>query len=157
MGFQFGQKSLKELDGVHPTLVGVFKRAITLSTVDFAIHDGLRTKAEQQELVAKGASQTMDSKHIIQADGFGHAGDLVPYVNGKLRWEWGPIYEIAHAVRTAAREAGSAASGIIWGGVWDTPLVKLEGNLEDAVEAYVARRKALGKKAFIDGPHFQLA
>ena len=32
----------------------------------------------------------------------------------------------------------------------------LAGDMGDEVAAYVARRKAAGKKAFLDGPHFEL-
>jgi peptidoglycan L-alanyl-D-glutamate endopeptidase CwlK len=157
MAYSLGAKSQAELTGVHPQLVSVVQRAIQLTTQDFAVHDGLRTEAEQRELVARGASQTMNSMHRKQPDGFGHAFDLVPYINGKLRWEWGPIYHIAAAVRQAADEQNVA---LVWGAVWDKPFLSLgttAAQLEDAVEGYVARRRAMGKRAFIDGPHYQLA
>ena len=97
--------------------------------------------------------------HIKQAvDGFGHAMDLVPYINGKLRWEWPPIYVIAEAVHQAATELGV---NLVWGGVWDRTFNSLPAKrdgIEDAVNDYVQRRHAAGhKKVFIDGPHFQLA
>lgn len=75
--FTLGKTSLNELRGVHPDLVALVKRAIALTAQDFTVHDGLRTLAEQQQLIAAGASQTMDSRHLS-----GHAVDLVPYVNG---------------------------------------------------------------------------
>ena len=40
-----------------------------------------------------------DSRHIA-----GHAVDLIPYINGKLRWEWNPICRIDDAVRLVAKE-----------------------------------------------------
>lgn len=146
--FKLGEKSLKELNGVHPDLIAVVKRAIELSVQDFSIHDGIRTLAEQQQLVQSGASQTLDSRHIT-----GHAVDLVPYINGKLRWEWEPIYKIADAVRMAAKELGTP---IRWGGAWDVTLTDTDESPEDLVHDYTARRKKVGKKAFIDGPHFEL-
>ena len=156
MGYRFGDRSLAEQAGVHPDLRRVAHRALEISAQDFAIHDGLRTEAEQRENVRRGVSQTMASKHLKQADGFGHAFDAVPVVNGKLRWEWPPIYVVAAAVRTASIEL---AVKLRWGGVWDRELGELPATpdlLEDAVEAYVARRRAAGKRAFIDGPHFEL-
>jgi len=147
-GFELGARSLKELKGVHPDLVGVVKRSIELSAQDFAVHDGIRTLAEQQALVASGASQTLDSRHLS-----GHAVDLVPYVNGKLRWEWPPIYRIADAVRIAARELGVP---LRWGGAWDIDFTASEGSPEDLVAAYVDRRRRAHLRAFIDGPHFEL-
>lgn len=147
-GFKLGEKSLKELNGVHPDLVTVVKRAIQLSSQDFAVHDGIRTLAEQQQLVQAGASQTLDSRHIT-----GHAVDLVPYINGKLRWEWEPIYKIADSVRTAAKELNVP---IRWGGAWDVILTETDEAPEDLVADYTAQRRKAGKKAFIDGPHFEL-
>ncbi len=155
MSYQLGKASIAELDGVHPAMVAVPMRAIQLTSQDFAVHDGLRTLAEQKEYVKRGVSTTMNSMHMKQPDGFGHAVDLVPYINGQLRWEWQPIYVIAKAVHQAATEQ---RTNLIWGGVWDTLFNTLDpNNLEAAVEAYVERRKRLGKKAFIDGPHWQLA
>jgi len=156
MTYSLGPKSRAELNGVHPKLVAVVERAIQISGQDFAVHDGLRTPAEQTALVRSGASQTMNSKHIRQADGFGHAVDLVPYINGKLRWEWDPIYNIAAAVKFAAAELNVQ---IRWGGCWEA-LSQIKGataaDLERAVEAYGAARRRAGKKAFTDGPHFEI-
>lgn len=155
MTFVLGPKSLQELVGVTPPLVECVKRAIRRPelTVDFAVHDGLRTIAEQRAYLASGASQTLNSKHLPQADGHGHAVDLVPYVNGKLRWEWPLIYPIVQAMYRASIELELE---LVWGGVWDRQLDELAiDSLEDEVEAYVARRRAKGKKAFTDGPHFE--
>ncbi|MCB0184496.1 MAG: M15 family metallopeptidase [Caldilineaceae bacterium] len=145
---RLGTASLKELKGVHPDLAAIVERAIQISAQDFSVHDGIRTLEEQQRLVAAGASQTMESRHIT-----GHAVDLVPYVNGKLRWEWAPIYVIADAVRVAAREKGIP---LRWGGAWDADFTASDDTPEDMVAAYVARRKKQGLRAFIDGPHYEL-
>lgn len=156
MAFQLGPRSRAELAGVHPRLVAVVERAIARSAQDFTVHDGLRTEAEQREYVRRGVSKTMNSMHRKQADGFGHAVDLVPFINGQLRWEWRPIFHIAAAVHSAASEMGVP---LVWGGVWDRPFGALSGTatgIEAALNAYVGRRRALGKTAFIDGPHFQM-
>jgi peptidoglycan L-alanyl-D-glutamate endopeptidase CwlK len=81
MSFILGQRSLSELEGVHSDLVAVVKRAIEITPQDFSVHDGIRTIEQQKELVKSGASKTLNSRHIT-----GHAVDLVPYINGKLRW-----------------------------------------------------------------------
>lgn len=146
--FVFGEKSRAELIGVHPDLVRVVERALELTEVDFAVHDGKRTIEEQQRYVATGVSQTLESRHLT-----GHAVDLVPMINGKLRWEWPPIYKIASAVWLAAIEQDIQ---IRWGGVWDRRLNDLSEPLEAAVASYVSRRKKLKAKAFLDGPHFEL-
>lgn len=147
--FILGKKSLNELQGVHPALVTVVQRAIEITAQDFGVHDGIRTLDEQRQLVAQGASQTLDSRHIT-----GHAVDLVPVINGKLRWEWPPIFLIADAMRLAARESGMR---VRWGGAWDVDFTAAQESPEDLVAGYVARRKAAGLRAFIDGPHFELS
>lgn len=146
--FTLGKKSLSELKGVHPDLVAVVQRAIELTVQDFSVHDGIRTVEEQKKLVAGGVSKTMKSRHLT-----GHAVDLVPYINNKLRWEWEPIYKIADAVRTAAEELGIP---IRWGGAWDRSLTGTDELPEDMVADYTARRRKAGKRAFIDGPHYEL-
>lgn len=157
MAYVLGSRSLAELEGVHPRLQAVVKRAIELTEQDFGVHDGLRTLAEQREYVRRGVSQTMNSKHMKQPDGYGHAVDLVPYINGKLRWEWEPIYHIAAAVNQAARELNVS---LRWGGCWDMSFNVLSPtpeSMESAVEAYTQRRRNAGRRAFIDGPHFEMA
>lgn len=155
MTYILGHRSRNELEGVHPRLVAVVERAIEITSVDFAVHDGLRTGEEQREYVARGVSQTMDSKHLPQPDGYGHAVDLVPWINGQLRWEWPPIFDVAVAVHIVSRELGVP---LRWGGVWDRPLAQLNlGLLEQEVERYVERRRAAGaRRVMIDGPHFEL-
>lgn len=154
MAYRLGRKSLKELDGVHPALVGVVKGAIKITEQDFTVHDGIRTIAEQEEYVRTGVSWTMKSLHLPQKDGLSHAVDLVPYINGRLRWEWGPIYMIAKAVQQVARERHVP---LVWGGVWDRSFNNLADPLQNQVNAYGDRRRAKRKKVNIDGPHFQLA
>jgi peptidoglycan LD-endopeptidase CwlK len=110
--FVLGAKSLKNLNGVHPDLVRVIKRAIQLTPVDFSVIEGLRTLARQKELVAAGASKTMNSRHLT-----GHAVDIAPYVAGKIRWDWPLFHQIAPAVKQAAMELGIP---IVWGGDWRT-------------------------------------
>lgn len=167
MTYILGAASRKEMAGVHPALDAIVNEAIKITSQDFSVHDGLRTEAEQRDYVKRGVSKTMNSKHMKQGDGFSHAVDLVPFINGKLRWEWKPIFVIAAAVRKALgmvnadrAKAGKAPVKLIWGGVWDRDFASLADDpreMEKAVNSYVARRRALGKTAFIDGPHWELA
>lgn len=150
MAFVLGRRSKQKLVGVHPHLVAVVERAITITKVDFAVTDGVRTEAEQRRLVEIGASKTMNSRHLN-----GFAVDLVPYINGGPRWEWEPIYIVADAVRRAAREE---KVNIRWGGCWSVFTQGLDAKMStiDLVENYVTMRRNLGKRAFIDGPHYEL-
>lgn len=112
MAFVLGKKSLERLQGVHPDLVRVVKRAIQLSEIDFTVTEGLRTNARQAQLFKAGASKTMNSRHIT-----GHAVDLAAWVEGGIRWDW-PLYaKLAKAMKSAAAELNVQ---IIWGGDWRT-------------------------------------
>lgn len=153
--FKFGTASERELVGVDPGLVRVVRGALALSACDFAVHDGIRSVEEQRRYVAQGVSKTMRSKHIE-----GKAVDLVPVVDGKLRWWWPQIYQIAAAMHTAAISDGVT---VWWGCVWDRPLNDLApgvtklADLPDALKAeglaYNARHPGAD---FPDGPHFEV-
>ena len=150
------EQSAQALGPAHPDFGRFVELTLKYSSQDFGVHDGLRTEAEQREYVRTGASQTMDSLHRKQADGWGHAGDLVPFINGKLRWEWGPIYVIAAAAKRAAAELKLR---VRWGGCWQE-LSQIKGHTpEDMVRAvadYGAARRKARKKVFTDGLHFEL-
>lgn len=146
MAYTLSKRSLRALDGVHVDLVRVVKHALELTPIDFVVIEGLRTMKRQQELVASGASQTMNSRHIT-----GHAVDLAAWV-GEIRWDMGLYYQIAGAVQKASR---LTAIPVRWGGAW----VRLDTATKtpaQLVADYVASCRLAGKKAFIDGPHFEL-
>lgn len=110
MGYKLSSRSLSRLEGVHPDLVKVVKRAIQITEQDFTVLEGLRSLERQKELVKKGASKTMNSRHLT-----GHAVDIAPWVNGGVSWDWDYYYEVADAMKEAARELGV---DITWGGDW---------------------------------------
>lgn len=153
-GFRLSGRSRRNLEGVHPALKAVVERAIGLSARDFTVFEGLRTPQRQKLLVQAGASKTLRSRHLKQADGFGHAVDLVPWIDGGPRWEWAPIWFIASAMRAAAVELSAP---LVWGGVWDRRLTALPATpegLKAAVADYCARHPG---PDFLDGPHYELA
>jgi peptidoglycan LD-endopeptidase CwlK len=47
MSYVLGKRSKERLEGVHPDLVAVVERAITISNVDFTVLEGVRTKASE--------------------------------------------------------------------------------------------------------------
>lgn len=162
MTYSLGKKSNENLVGVHPIMISICKLAISLSEQDFQVFEGCRTLARQQKLKASGASRTLDSMHIPQQDRsrqtaniYGHAVDLVPWIDGSLRWEWGPCFKIAVAIDAAATQLGHADK-ICWGGVWDK-FMDMYGGSPERMKAEVA---AYGVRHpgpdFVDGPHFQL-
>lgn len=155
MKFKLSERSLSRLDGVHPNMVAIVKRAIEITTVDFAVTQGVRTVAQQEEYVRTGKSQTMNSKHLPQADGFSHAVDVVAYLDGNVAWELNLYDNIADAFAQAARELGVSLK---WGAAWNVPdITRWNGTMEDAMMHYVDARRREGRRPFIDGPHFELS
>lgn len=105
-------RSMQRLEGVHPDLARVVKRAAELTEIPFVVTEGLRTMERQKQLVASGASTTIKSRHIT-----GHAVDLAAMVGDEIRWDW-PLYaKLAKAMKAAAAELKVA---IEWGGDWRT-------------------------------------
>ena len=149
MSYQLSQRSLNKLDGVHPELVKVVKKAITLTKVDFGVTQGLRTLEQQKALLKSGATQTMNSKHLT-----GHAVDLVAYIGSDVSWQLNVYDDLADAMKEAAIELKVP---LRWGAAWTVPDIRLwKGTMEEAMMSYVDTRRAQGKRPFIDGPHFEL-
>lgn len=90
----FGARSLANLKKVHPDLVRLHEAVLPI--FDHSITDGARSLEEQKKNVEKGVSKTLDSKHIIQPDGFAHATDATPYPN-----DWDAVQRGLDAMRKA--------------------------------------------------------
>lgn len=141
--FVFSRNSRSKLAGVHPKLIAVVERALSISNTDFSVIDGLREYAVQLRYVKTGASKTLKSKHLKQPDGFGHAVDLLPYKAGQSsdeRWEDASGFmEVSRAMLQASFELGVK---IRWGGDWDRD----------------GKTRSQGDKdeKFVDLPHFEL-
>ncbi|WP_147127823.1 M15 family metallopeptidase [Shimia ponticola] len=110
MGFKLSRRSLSRLNGVHPDIVAVIRLAIQNTPIDFAVIEGLRSLDRQKQLVASGASQTMNSRHLT-----GHAVDIAPFVDGQISWHWPHYHQLAPAIKEAAQELGVSLE---WGGDW---------------------------------------
>jgi peptidoglycan L-alanyl-D-glutamate endopeptidase CwlK len=109
MGYTLGLRSIQKLSGVHPDLVAVVNLAISTTEQDFSVIEGIRNIQRQRELVARGSSQTLNSRHLT-----GHAVDVAPF---PLSWDWEYFYPIADAMKAAADELGVELE---WGGDWKT-------------------------------------
>jgi len=136
MTFALSTASRARLATVHPALREVVERAITLTTVDFVVVQGNRTRDEQMRLYGQGRTAqqcraegvpeayaqpgrarvtwTLNSNHIG-----GRAVDLAPYVDGGIEWDnsgrLGLWPRIAEAMRAAADDLNVP---IVWGGDW---------------------------------------
>lgn len=137
MPISYSTTSLSRLAEAHPDLQRVFYRAAKISgtnglpLIDWKILEVARTVETQRRYVAKGASQTMDSRHIPKpVEGLknpvSHAVDAAPIIDGEITWAWPVYYELAKIIKEAARLEGVP---IEWGGDW---------------------------RKFKDGPHWQL-
>lgn len=132
MSIRFSRISEQRLVNLHPELVRVLRRALSYGVIDFTITETLRTAERQRELVAKGASKTLKSKHLAGPDGKARASDCVPWPvdwDDKMRF-----HVLAGLVFAAAAEEGVK---IRWGGQWDNEFTQ-------------------SANAFQDLPHFEL-
>lgn len=140
MVFTLSKASLDKLQGVHPKLVDVVKRAIELTKQDFKVLEGVRTPERQKELYAQGRTKpgpkvtwTLTSNHFVNPKtGYGHAVDLVPY---PVDWETSSKFDaISKAVFAAAKELDV---NIRWGKDWN-------------------QNGRPGEKGETDSPHFEI-
>lgn len=156
MTYKLGNRSKERLEGVDERLQAVVRSAIGQSSQDFSVLEGLRSIERQRELVARGASKTMKSKHI---DGL--AVDLGAYdaVTG-IRWEENLYFPIAEAMRSAARDIGVP---LCWGAAWAVEgnpypfdCRYFEGTMKECWQAYHNLRRSQGRVGFNDMPHWEL-
>jgi hypothetical protein len=84
--------------------------AITMTKTDFGVVQGMRTIEQQKELVAKGASQTMKSKHLE-----GKAFDIMAFINGRASWELSVYDDLADAIKEAATQLKFLFAGALHG------------------------------------------
>ena len=118
------QASRDKLKFVHPDLVKVVERAAKISKLDFIVTEGARTVAQQKINVAKGASQTMRSRHIPSSNKckMACAVDIAPVISGKVRWDWPLFYVLAETMQQAAKDVGvPLESGAYWKKFKDGP------------------------------------
>jgi hypothetical protein len=107
---KISKRSQKKLSGVHPQLT-VFTFLLmskmnelkekNLNHTDFSVISGYRNKQEQEELIKKGFSKSLDSYHR-----YGLAVDIIPYIKNvggtyddvKFKNEWDILLKIAKDV-----------------------------------------------------------
>lgn len=133
MKHQFSKTSLGRLEGVHPHLQDLCFSL--LNHHDILVVYGVRTQAQQLLMVQKGLSKTMNSKHLIQSDGFAHAVDIAPYPldwNNSKRFYW-----VAGMMEVLANQQLPEGWVLRWGGNWD-----MDEDLDD--------------QSFMDLVHFEL-
>lgn len=131
--YKLSQRSLDRLTGVNADLAKVVKRAIEISTQDFAITEGLRSKEQcyinygKGRTVAQCQAKGVPNKYaqpnekkvtwlnnpLGSLHATGRAVDLVPY---PVDWKDIKKFEaIAAAMKQAAKELNVKMT---WGGDW---------------------------------------
>lgn len=130
---KFSQRSKDALKGVHPDLVRLMEASIINSPVDFTIIEGVRTAERQKALYAQGRTVKgtkvtnadgvkNKSNHQVKADDYGHAVDLYPFIDGKLRitegYVAGKLRVIADHIKATAKKLNIK---VVWGGDWKSP------------------------------------
>ena len=138
--YKFSHKSLTNLVGVHPDVVTLVHKVMSWQIMDFSVNEGVRSLDRQKQLVKDGVSKTMLSKHLIQADGYGHAIDLYPSpVNMEAVRAGNPkeIYRFGMLAGMMLAAAKQNRITIVNGADWDG-----DGQTLD--------------HSFFDAPHFQL-
>lgn len=136
-----GERSLSRLQGVHPDLIRVVRRAALLATPeqDFTVIEGVRSREAMMvnwgkgrtagECVSHGVpasysepslkkvtwlSNPFASNHAKKPDGFGHAVDLAPY---PIDWKNIDRFKVLGALMLSASFQESVK--IAWGGNWE--------------------------------------
>lgn len=108
--FKLSTRDNTKLSGVHPDLVRVIKTAADMSELRFTVLEGLRSVERQKQLMAAGATRTMNSRHLT-----GHAVDIAPVIDGKISWDWPLYHRLAAIVKSAAAQEHVPVE---WGGNW---------------------------------------
>lgn len=104
-------RSLKNLEGVHPDLQLLWEQTPELEGYRCIVTEGLRGHERQMELVKTGASKTLNSRHLT-----GHATDFAMIKDGKLEKKINPAYKgQADLIKKTAKAHDIP---ITWGGDW---------------------------------------
>lgn len=121
------KRDIKHIEECHPRIQEIiYAAAKSYNCPRFRVIDGARTIEEQKENVRRGVSKTMRSRHIPAKNGWSHAVDIAPFINGKISWNWKDYHPLAKEIKKIAASFGTRLE---WGGDW---------------------------KSFKDGPHWQL-
>ena len=146
MAYTFGKGSEARLEGLHPNLVKVLRKAIAISPIDFTIVEGLRSDQQCYINFGKGRTEAqckaagcpikyampaadkvtwltkpLSSNHRKKSDGVGYAVDIYPYpvslVLGKKPKDFEPLFDkLAKTMFEAADDVGVT---IRWGADWN--------------------------------------
>ena len=144
MAFQFSESSEKNMEGVHPELVAVFRASLKASPIDFGIpkDGGVRTGKRQNQMYHDPDIETKcdgfidrSNHQIPTGEEYGKALDFYAYV-GKASWEAHHLSMVAGVILSTAQRLyneGAISIKIRWGGTfgsdsfngWDMPHMEI--------------------------------
>lgn len=112
------ERSKTNLIGVHPDLIRVVEAAIIAAPYDFTVVEGLRSLERQKNLYDARPKKTwtMNSKHLAQADGTGHAVDLYIFNGREIDNDLGKYSALNDHIQETAQRLG--VFNLEWGGEW---------------------------------------
>jgi len=116
MTLHFGKRSEANLSTVSPALQNLMRQALALGLMDFSITEGFRPRFKQDEYFAAGKSKVRwpGSKHNTSP--YAEAVDAVPYVRGKLSYNYYHCCFLAGVIQSLAKKFSVP---VRWGGNWD--------------------------------------
>lgn len=118
--FRLTDADRRKLAGVNPRLVAVIERLAKVTPKPFMVVEGVRSISRQHYLYRKGATKTLNSKHLT-----GRAVDIAPLVNGKVSWRWKHFTPVVNAAKAVSADMGVEMTfGYDWG--WDAPHMELK-------------------------------
>lgn len=104
--------SLSRLYGVNPVLPEILLAASQQTNIPIQISEGMRDRARQEQMVAQGKSQTMNSRHL-----HGNALDVhIVGPDGQPNWDFEAYRPLADAAKQIAAQRG--LGDFVWGGDW---------------------------------------
>lgn len=120
-----GPKSLAQRETLHPKLKQVVDKLVELG-FNFSILQGVRTPEQEKDLVASGASTTMNSKHLPDVNGQSRAMDIA--LNPI---SWNNTEQFVLFAGYVLGLADSMGIKLIWGGDWNRDFNTLDTGFRD--------------------------
>lgn len=120
----FGPKSLAIRETLHPKLQKVVDEVV--KHLDITLLQGVRTPEQEKALVASGASTTMNSKHLPDANGKSRAVDLA-----KFPLDWDNTEQFILVAGYVLGIAEMLGIKLVWGGDWNRDFNTLDTGFRD--------------------------
>ena len=114
---RWGQRSRNCIRQAHPDLRFWLDQTLARSPIDFGVYHGPRTYAEQLRKVAAGKSDTKNSRHFVDRQGFHYAVDTIPHPPAHPRGTWEPAYYFEF-MREGFKVSAEYGIPVVWGGFW---------------------------------------